>query len=230
MVMVSGSEPAYEESRSVSATPSIEPEQIGFLGVAVLDEHDDVVDRGGEVGRDQVERVAHQFVKPLRAHPHGHGLHPWRWWNHGFDRRRAGSRTGCRCGRRYRRRPRRRVAAPHPAAVARGRRRAAPRRWRRTVQEGVARGGRGRCGRRRRLGRRVLGLLTVLVRLRRLSGLARLVRAARAALVVGAAVLARRRRRTIRQRDRREVQPLLGDVRRRNRWLAVDHAAGPWRC
>ncbi len=54
----------------------IQPQAVGLIRVAALDEHDDVVDRRGKVGRNQIQCVGHQLLKPLRAHPHGHRATP----------------------------------------------------------------------------------------------------------------------------------------------------------
>src|SRR5215218_8252884 len=52
--------------------PLVEAEEAGFVGVAVLDQDDDVVERLRELRRDQVECVGDQLVKPLGAHLHSH--------------------------------------------------------------------------------------------------------------------------------------------------------------
>ena len=52
--------------------PFVQPEQLGFRRVAVGDEHNDIVHRGGQLGRDEIQCVRDQLVEPLRVHPHGH--------------------------------------------------------------------------------------------------------------------------------------------------------------
>ncbi len=70
--MVSGSEPGVPRIPFGQCHTVIQAEQVGFVGIAVLDQDHDVVDRRGELGWNQVECVGDQLVKPLRAHPHGH--------------------------------------------------------------------------------------------------------------------------------------------------------------
>jgi hypothetical protein len=50
----------------------VQADQVGILGMAVGDQHDDVVDRRGEFGRNEVERIGDQFLEALRAHADRH--------------------------------------------------------------------------------------------------------------------------------------------------------------
>src|SRR5690606_385116 len=52
----------------------VEPEEIGFLLIAVLHEDHHVVHRGGELGWQLVERVGDELLEPLPRHVHGHRL------------------------------------------------------------------------------------------------------------------------------------------------------------
>ena len=76
MKIASGSTPPYEAPRSVSGTPSYRPRRSGSSAVAVLDEDDDVVEQREQLGRDAVERLAHQGLERLGLHLDHMGILP----------------------------------------------------------------------------------------------------------------------------------------------------------